>query len=263
MRTILRKHNLLAAAGMALSMAAACPAQTDTSKSPSLLGVLVSRVKPDMIQEFENLSKNELNPALKKAGVPFRQVWTTATFGNLYEYVSVSPIDKFADFDGTPALDRALGKDAAATLLAKFRRCVGDSRRSAIRFRPDLSIVKDSVTPTMAVITTVHAAVGKGPDFESWLKNDLVPGLRKSEIDGYWVHQTVFGGDVGEWTNLTLVRNYADLDGEGPLIRALGRENAAKIIAKSSPFIVSVERSIARTRPDLSYDTTQTKAGSK
>lgn len=263
MRAILRKHSLLAAAGMALSMAIACPAQSDTPKSPSLLGVLVSRVKPDMIQEFENLSKNGLNPALKKAGVPFRQVWTTATFGNLYEYVSVSPIDKFADFDGTPALDRALGKDGAATVLAKIRRCVGDSSRSAMLFRPDLSIVKDSTTPKMAVITTLRLAIGKGPDYESWLKSDLLPALRKSEIDGYWVHQTVFGGNINEWTALTLVRNYADLDGEGPLIRALGREAVGKILAKAAPFVVSVERSIARTRPDLSYDTTQAKAGSE
>jgi len=248
---------------MALSMAVISPAQTDTSKSPSLLGVLVSRVKPDMIQEFENLSKNELNPALKKARVPFRQVWTTATFGNLYEYVSVSPIDKFADFDGTLPLDRALGKDGAATMLAKVRRCVADSHRSAMLFRPDLSIVKDSATPKMAVITTLRLATGKGPEYESWLKSDLLPALRKSEIDGYWVHQTVFGGNINEWTALTLVRNYADLDGEGPLIRALGREAAAKILAKAAPFVLSVERSTARTRPDLSYDMTQAKAGSQ
>src|SRR6266550_5849922 len=65
------------------------------------LSITVVSVKPEMITEFQNFVKNETNPALRKGGATWREVWqTTAAAGDALEYVIVAPIDNFAQYDG-------------------------------------------------------------------------------------------------------------------------------------------------------------------
>ena len=249
-----------AAIALLIGLTTGCLAQTDTG-APSLLWVNVTRVKPDMTQEWEKIQQNEFTPALKKGGVPFREVWQTAMFGDPFEYALVTPIQKFAQFDGPSALVKALDKDGAATLLNKVRRCVADTHGSAVRFRPDLSIMGNMQEAELAVISTVRVASGRSQDFENWLKNDYVPALKKAEPAGYMVHQTVFGGNANDWVTLLLIKKFGDLDAGPMLNRAVGEEAASKIIAKAAGIVISLERSVSRHRADLSYSAAPAKAG--
>ncbi|HSF23385.1 MAG TPA: hypothetical protein VLE20_04090, partial [Blastocatellia bacterium] len=45
---------------------------------PEWFSVAMVRVKPDMVAEWEDLQKNVVNPALKKAGVKDRGIFQTA-----------------------------------------------------------------------------------------------------------------------------------------------------------------------------------------
>jgi hypothetical protein len=127
-------------------------------------------------------------------------------------------------------------------------------RTYAIRARPDLSIVSATTDPpAIATVTWIHVAFGRGPEFEAILKNDVVPAMKKGGVTEFLVHEAFLGGDVNEWIILAPYKNFADLDGVPPLVRALGPEGAAKLAAKATGIVVSMQRSVMRYRADLSY----------
>src|SRR5215467_12895271 len=92
-----------------------------TANSRSL--IRVTQVKPEMVSEWLALQKNEVNPALKKAGVASRTMLETV-LGNPYEYVSITPFGNYSELDADSPIVKALGKDGAARLQAKTRRCI-------------------------------------------------------------------------------------------------------------------------------------------
>src|SRR4051812_47657470 len=61
--------------------------------------VTTTKVKPGMAKEWETI-QNDISNAYQKIGIPFRNVWQTSTFGDMYTYHTASPIAKFADLDG-------------------------------------------------------------------------------------------------------------------------------------------------------------------
>ena len=77
----------------------------------------VIRVKADMVDEWRELQMNDVNPALKAAGVPYRAVWRYV-FGNPNEWWSVTPIAAFSQYD-------ELGRERVPQELSqKLSRCV-------------------------------------------------------------------------------------------------------------------------------------------
>jgi hypothetical protein len=77
--------------------------------TPEFVSITVVSVKPDMMVEFQNFMKNTTNPALKKGGLKWREVWqNTGAAGDAFEYVLVTPVAKLADFDGPGALEKGL-----------------------------------------------------------------------------------------------------------------------------------------------------------
>ena len=75
-----------------------------TAPAPEFLSITVVSVKPEMMMEFQNFMKNTTNPALKKGGLKWREVWqSTGAAGDAFEYVLVTPVAKLADFDGPSA----------------------------------------------------------------------------------------------------------------------------------------------------------------
>jgi hypothetical protein len=77
--------------------------------------------------------------------------------------------------------------------------------------------------------------------------------MKKAGMTGFWVYDTVLGGDVNEWDLLTLYKNFADLDGPSPLVKALGQMGADSLAAKSAGIVRCMERAVLRYRADLSY----------
>jgi hypothetical protein len=223
------------------------------AKPASTASVFVTKVKPGMAKEWEALQK-ELNAALKKGGAPWRNVSQTAVFGDLNTYVSVTPIEKFAQFDNPSPLVQALGEEGAPQLLGKISKCVLDSHRYGVRFREDLSYKQAGALPSpLAIITFIRVAPGKRPDYEKLVKTDILPAMKKLELDGYSVYETMLGGNSSDWVSVTPLKKFADLDAGLPLVRALGQAGADKVAAKSASIIVSLERIISRARMDLSY----------
>lgn len=258
-----RMTSLRAFCGAALMLIAAHSheafAQTPTptpqaAPPPEFLSVTVVSVKPEMMGEFQNFMKNTTNPALKKGGVKWRDVWqNTGAAGDAFEYVLVTPMAKFAEFDGPGALEKGLGPQGVTAWQTKAGSLVNSVRRFIVRTRPDLSFAGQRTgAPKLAVLHSAHVAPGRNGDFENYLKNDFVPVMKQADVT-YLVSQTLFGGNANEYVTLTMRDSFADLD-KGPVhVQALGEEGAQKLTQKMpAGAVVHLERSIVRYVPDLS-----------
>ena len=250
---------LLLMAGHSQQTAAQNPGPTpQAAPTPEFLLVTVVSVKPDMMVEFQNFMKNATNPALKKGGLKWREVWqNTGAAGDAFEYVFVSPVAKLADFDGPSPLEKGLGPQGLPAWQTKASSLVNTVRRFIIRTRPDLSFMAQGAgTPKLAVITFLHIAPNRNTDFENYVKNDFVPVMKQAGVT-YVVSQVIFGGDANQYITLTMRDSFAELDKGPVLVQALGQEGAQKLMQKLSPgAVVQTERSITRYVPDLSFSST-------
>ncbi len=233
-------------------------AQTPTPTPPAVppsqwLVITQISVKPEMMAEFQNFMKNTTNPALKKGGIKWREVWQSTSFaGDAFEFVLVAPFDKFAEFDGPGPLEKALGAQGFAEWSAKAGTLVKSVHRYIVRTRPDLSGMSKAYAPKLAVVSSVSVANGRNQEFENYIKNDFAPVFAKAGYN-YLVSQTIFGGDANEYVTLAMRDSFTDID-KGPIpTQALGAEGAQKLFAKlPAGAVTHMERTIMRLVPELS-----------
>jgi len=230
------------------------PSPQAAPPAPAFLSVTIVKVRPEMMGEFQNYMKNTTNPALRKGGLKWREVWqSTIASGDNFEFVIVAPVDKFADFDGPSALERALGGDGFAAWSAKAGSFVTHVHRYIVRTRPDLSHMgKRTGPPKLAVVSSVHVANNRNMEFESFIKNDWMPVMAQGGAT-YLVVQTIFGGDANEYITLTMRENFAELD-KGPVpVQVLGNDAAQKLLMKvPAGAVTQLVRNVVRLVPELS-----------
>lgn len=219
--------------------------------------VNIVRVKPDMVADWQEFQRNEAIPALKKGGVKERLAWQTAVFGESYEFVFVTPIENFAQFDGESPIVRALGQEGARAYGAKARRMIAGSHTYAIQSRPDLSYEgKMTGPPKLAVVASVRVASGRNAALESFIKNEILPIMKRAAVPAYLVAQTVLGGDTDEYVTLTFYDSFADIGKGSPMMRVLGRQGYDRLLQRTAGIVESVERSVVRYNLDLSFGPT-------
>jgi len=216
------------------------------------LSINVVRVKPDMLTEFEDFSRREITPAMKKIGVKERTAWATGVFGEAFEYVFVTPIDDWAQYDAAPSqITKALGEEGAR----KARRFIESVHTYAVQTRPDLSYMgKMTGPPKLAVVNWLHIAPGRTAEFENLLKTEIVPAMKKADVRAYLVSRTVHGGDTNEYVSLTFMDSYAEIGKEQPIVRGMGQAAFNRFVPKTAGIITHHERSIARYVPELSFE---------
>ena len=241
----------LALAGLIAASPAVVSSQ---APPPQLFSLNVVTVRPDMMRAYIDLQKAEIIPALQKGGQAFRETWRTATFGDPFMFAHVAPISGFDQFDGQSPMVKALGEQGYAALLAKLRPMIASQRMHALRTRPDLSFVTEGAPrPTMAILTVVHVQPTKLLEFESFIKGEWIPAVKKGGAKGYTVVQVLYGGGSTEFHTLVGIDKYADLASH-PATRALGEDGLNKMMAKSGAFASSIERSVVRMDPELSFE---------
>jgi hypothetical protein len=230
--------------------------------APQWASISVVRVKPDMVADWQDLQKNVVNPALKKAGVRERGVFETAVFGEAYSYVVMTPITSFAQYDEPVSLLRkTIGEDAFRDYLAKSRRCVNSVQTYAELSRLDLSYMGKMATmtgpPKLAVVNSFSVVPGRAAAFESLVKNDVLPVMKKADVIGYFVSQSMFGGDGYGYTSVVFFDSFAEIGKGSPFLRVLGPAGSATLFAKFAGVVAHQERVIARFNADLSFSAGQ------
>jgi hypothetical protein len=217
--------------------------------------VNIVTLKPDMAAEWVEFQKSQTIPAQQHAGVTMRATWQVgAPFGEGFTYAIVTPISKFADFDQPPLIMRTLGADAARAYNEKLRRMIDHQRTLGIQDRAELSIQPPATAKIVgAVLTNVVVVNGHAAQYEAYIKDDLLPVLKRGNVLGYLVARTVFGGDANEYATVQFFDSFAEID-KGPLpTRVLGAGPATALTAKAAPHVASVTRTLLRYAPDLSF----------
>jgi hypothetical protein len=259
MRTT-RKTMLLSGAAVLLAVAVVwtilgrAQGGAPTQPPPQRVMVVVTQVKPDMLQTYEDLIKNVANPALKKAGIPWRSTWATAS-GQGFTRVSVMPLPNYAALDQPNPLQQALGADGLANYNAKLRPTIQSTHTYVQTVRQDLSILSNSSTPpSFANVQTFQVAPGKGDEFTASMTSDYLPNYKKAGVKDFWVYASNFGGPAGQIVTVRPIAKYAELDQPGLLNRAgLSAEAAAKIGARRAAVSTVIDNETARFVADLSF----------
>jgi quinol monooxygenase YgiN len=112
---------------------------SNRSEPPKMLRSVRSTVRPDKVNEYLALLRNELAPALKKSGAPMYIVGRTRLGAPNNLIRSATAIDKWGDMDDASYLVKALGEDGAARFLEKVSAMSLRTEVNLYRYRADLS----------------------------------------------------------------------------------------------------------------------------
>ena len=216
--------------------------------------VTVYRLKPEMAAEWIALQRNEVIPALKKAGFSSRTMLTTAV-GNGSEYVALVPFPLWAARDGDGPFVRALGREGAAQLNAKIQRCILTQQSYLITRDDSLSIPGNDAMVWRTVVRRV--APGKLQEYRDFYRTEVLPLMKRAAAEGR-LAGTAFavrgvGASSGELTTVTMYARFADLDHGDPILASAGRETASRINAKSAQLAPVVQTIVRRKVAELSF----------
>src|SRR5262249_18826256 len=149
-----------------------CFAQSVATPKWSL--TTITRVKPDMRQEFESCVR-QLIAAYRKGGVPWFATFETFA-GDTTEYTTVVPIMNFGDLDGPSVPARLLGETGWQRLSRKLAHCYTAQSCQYATPQSELEINRGDFTGgTYWVETRMVIAPGRMGDYLTWLRNDYRP----------------------------------------------------------------------------------------
>jgi hypothetical protein len=248
------KNTLLLFAAGALLLAASFPTSclAQVAAPPQFYRVTLTHVKPDMLNEWLDLQKNEVVPALKKAGQKTRTVLVTSLFGNAYEYLVITPFEKYAEFDEGNPMIKALGQPGAARLNEKIRKCVVSSTSYSNTRLTEISNILEGPLPAKLVTVRYRIAPGKMTEFENLVKSDVLPVYKKAKV-ALLVSRRGPGANTTDVTMSTGLSKYADLDGGAFLTKQLGQEAANRINAKFAGIRTLIEVVVRSRVDELSF----------
>ena len=209
------------------------------------------RVKPEAMADWIEIQKTEAIPMEKKAGRPWRQVWSSGN--EFFDRLIIEPIASLADLDGGNLAVRTIGAEASAALHARIQRTANGVRSVIAEVRPDLGYGPPPERPRLAVLAIIDVAHGQGRDFEAFLKTEAVPALKKDGTAWMSVVQVLFGDDANRYFVWTPTANYAELSKGSPLERGFGADGARVLADKTRAMVARFERRVVRYSNDLSY----------
>lgn len=243
---------LPAAAAFAQEGAPAGKSFVQSASEERLFTVTVYSAKPEMWSEALRFIKEEAVPANLKGGRKHMEVWTSV-YGQSYESWFILPLENFAALDKPDeTLLKGLGsREAVAAFWNKARSLNTSVRQFVIRVRPDLSYIKPNApAPKLAVVIKSEIVPQRTQEYESYVKNDELPVVRKSGRIGELRANIGFGG-TGV-LRFDPQESFANLDKGNALRQVLDVEAIRKLQAKLQGVVTRTELAVLLFRPDLS-----------
>ena len=247
---------VVVAAIVVAAIVAVSRAQAPAGPPQPRIQVAVIQLKPDMMTTWEDLQKNEMIPAQKKAGLPWRQTFANGASGQGFTRVTIVPLANYAQLDMPGFITRAVSAEANANYNAKNRQTIASQWTWIQTLQADLSIQSNATTmQPLSVVQTVELLPGKGGDFAASMTQDYLPAYKKAGVKDYWVFNTNQGGPGGERVLVRPIAKYADLDRPGLLAQAgLSEEAQDKIGARRNATLANgIRTEVYRFIPELSY----------
>jgi hypothetical protein len=217
--------------------------------------VTLTTVKPDKGGEWREIAKSQTIPMQQKGGIKSRDTWQSgAPFGDGNLFGVVTPIDKFATYDTPPLALRVLGDGPGRVYQDKLAAITLSRRTFAVQDRAELSMPPAANAKFVAaILADVTIVSGHAAQYEAYIKDELLPLLKKDKAVGFVVSRTVFGGNANEYHEVTYLASFADIDRGPAQSRLLNQAERTAMTAKITPHVEHVERTILRYVPDLSY----------
>lgn len=232
-------------------LAAAVPLLLPAQQQSQMLHITYYKVQPGMAQDFREMQKIQ-NEAHKKAGTPWRDVWSTLIFGEPM-FVTVFPVGKMTRYNSPNPVRAMLNDTDYARYIQQMSKIVASSQNVLVRTRPDLGISGGRQAAKYAVVTTVEVMPGKQTAFEGFITADLKPVWQKAGLKEVWVHTPVLGDSNVQYVILGLFDDWNEMEGGTAIERALGVEGARKLRDKAAGMTVSVKNMAATRIAELSY----------
>jgi hypothetical protein len=238
-----------------------CAASAATAQAPAqpeLRRVIDVQIKPDAVAAWSKLHREEFLPAQRKAGLPWMDVWASATSGNPYMRTLVTPVATLAELDDRTLLQKALGDSRAEDLLERNRQMVESVHTYIMRPRPDLGFGTAPARRSIGLISKITVAPGRAEEFEQLLKQGVAESLKEANVSSFVVLQVVYGGDPNQYrTVLSFDTHEQVASGHGdpiPWLETHGQRVGTDGLARQpgSP-ILSLERTIITYMPNLSF----------
>jgi quinol monooxygenase YgiN len=219
--------------------------------SPALLRVAEIHVRAGQTSDFEAMAKM-VNGASQQAGVPWRETWSVSVFGEGGAYFLVAPVKNYAQFDEDSPIAR-LPVEERLSYASLARNAVESAHYKLLEPASDLSLRSDRKDPPkLARVTVLRTLPGKALGLEATIKDLLLPALKAAGVKDFWVHRTLVGGPLGEYTYVMLFEKWADLDALGTLQKVLG-DNYGKYMARVAESVAGAENMVIKLDPKLTY----------
>jgi hypothetical protein len=240
---------------IALAIIALVPTMLVAQEPPGMVTVTRVKIKPDMVESYKKLIKDEVLPAYKKSEIEWIDTWEVAPFGDGPEMAFAAPLKSFAMFDEATPLVKVLGAEAAAAMISKLRKHAVSINRSVYRFEQDLSVTTDGEAK-VAVMWEANVTPGNTDRAMHWLKTELKPAMEKAGVVNCLVHSQIFGGST-DLMAVVMHKGFAALDKGHPIFQAHEPMEASKVMARGESLFENATVITLRHLPDLSYDKTK------
>lgn len=216
-----------------------------------LLTVTRVVVKPDRVAEWRDV-ETLYSEAYKKGGGPWRRIYQTRT-GNVNEFLVLAPFSSYADLDGQSFIAKGASEQDLARWSARRNQCTESATTSYERLVPEVFInLPGASLPTMLIETRFRVKQGMGDDFAAFVKTESIPWLKKAGVGLFVLRHVEYGGSRNLYVARRGATKFAELDGS-LLEKTLGKEAAAKYLAKSSSMLTDSDTRIYIYQPAISY----------
>ena len=241
----------LSLTGLGLTLALGFGVPVAAQDSGSWMRVDTVQIRPDKLDDFVELYQEVINPALRRAGVPWRSAWETGEFGETYQRLFVTPMASFTELDRGGPLARSLEPRQLSRVRSRLREYTDSRQSHAVLYREDLSVESEDVTGLpIARVTNLQIAPGRAAEFEAFLRSNLENFRSAAVVFGVYHRQ--FGPGPVIWQVVENLRSYGELS-RGGIIRAFGDDGSANVLAGLTGVVTAVERTILAYDVSLSY----------
>jgi hypothetical protein len=100
-------------------------------------------------------------------------------------------------------------------------------------------------------MTLVHLKPGMGSEWNGFIKNNVVPLMKKAGIQDLRVSQINVFGEGDTYYMMSPIANLSDLDGPNPIAKAAGQDDMAVLTATLQHCVSSMRTFMLTARPDL------------
>lgn len=232
-----------------VTIMALLPLNASAQDGGGLLHVAEVKVKTGRIAEFVELQR-QYAEAGRAAGMTGRSIWQVQA-GRTGTFHVVQPRDNFAYFDDPP--DGPVTGSAWGSWVARITDTIEHRTVWILRVHDDLVIPPpDGFEENLILLRIREVGSFMNDDYEEWIRDRLLPGLRDGGETGVSFFRIIAGGNTNTWFSVTRHSSWAELDEPGPFADLSERQRNA-IFEDAEEMQVGGENLVLQYRADLSY----------